>query len=109
MRATKGAKFVMSLLAMAYFYGLILAAFSVAGLLLSGDAFPGWPWWQYILAPLAAGLIALAAEALFLPIQKALIDPDKKTDPLWKRGARAGVLIAILFGGLMALVIYGNK
>jgi hypothetical protein len=109
MRAAQRAKFFMSLLALAYFYGLLLSAFGAAGLLLKGETFPQWTWWQYLLAPLGAGLVALAAEALFQPIQKVLIDPDKKTDPVWKRLARASILIFILFGGLMALVIYGNK
>ncbi|MBK7014038.1 MAG: hypothetical protein IPH39_00345 [Sulfuritalea sp.] len=109
MRAAKDSKFFLSLLALAYIYGLLLSVFGAAGLLLNGVAFPQWTWWQYLLAPLGAGLIALAAEALFQPIQKVLIDPDKKSDPIWKRAARASILIAILFGGLMALVIYGNK
>ncbi|MBI3774469.1 MAG: hypothetical protein HY273_02765 [Gammaproteobacteria bacterium] len=108
MRFPQGIRFIFTFLVGAYAYGSVIALLGVAAMLIKGEAFPAWVWWQCLVAPLAVGFFALALEAAFLPLQKILIDSDRVDHQIWKRGLRAVILIAILFGGMMALVIYRN-
>lgn len=70
--------------------GIFLALhFAISG------ALPKWSIFQWLGAAILAGVGALVAEALFWPIQRTVIDPDKVTDPLWKRSIRFLVILAI--------------
>lgn len=48
------------------------------------------------------------AEAVWYPIGKVLIEPDRVTDPLWKRSLRLVAVLAIV-GAVMAGGIYAEK
>ena len=58
-------------LGLAYIYGLILGSISLAWQALFRDGMPGLSWWQWLLAPLALGALAMAAEAAFEWLQNA--------------------------------------
>lgn len=62
-------------------------------------------WWQILIAPVAIGAVALAIEAALLPVQKYVIEPDRVTDPVWKRGLKAFFIIALLFGLMFGAVV----
>ena len=61
---------------------------------------------NYIGVAFALGLLYLLAEAVWYPIGKVLIEPDRVTDPLWKRFLRLVALLAIvslvMAGGIYA-------
>jgi len=75
--------------------------------LLQGKGLPRWSFLTYIGAAFALGLFYLLAEAVWYPIGKVLIDPDKVTDPLWKRSLRLAALLAIV-GAVMAGGLYAE-
>jgi len=58
-------------LGLAYFYGLILGAFSLGWEVLFRGGWPSLAWWQWVLAPLAIGTFAMCAEAIVEKIQQA--------------------------------------
>jgi len=61
---------------------------------------------DYVGVAFALGIAYILAEALWYPIGRVLIDPDKVTDPLWKRSLRLVAFLAIigvvLAGGILA-------
>ena len=78
---------------------------SVVGLL-QGKGLPKWSLLTYIGVAFALGLFYLLAEAVWYPIGKVLIEPDRVTDRLWKRSLRLVALLAIvslaIAGGIYA-------
>ena len=56
---------------LAYFYGLILGGLSLAWQVLFREGLPTLAWWQWLLAPLALGVVAMGAEALIEKAQTA--------------------------------------
>jgi cation transporter-like permease len=78
---------------------------SVVGLL-QGKGLPKSSLLTYIGVAFALGLLYLLAEAVWYPIGKVLIEPDRVTDPLWKRFLRLVALLAIvslvMAGGIYA-------
>ena len=53
------------LLGLAYVYGLIFGGLSLGWQLMFSRELPTLAWWQWLAAPLAVGLVALAGEWLF--------------------------------------------
>jgi len=68
--------------------GAMWGLFELALRLPQGRGFPKWSPLTYVGVTFALGFAYLLAEALWYPIGKILIDPDKVTDPLWKRSLR---------------------
>src|SRR5215510_8320677 len=88
--------------ALIFVIGAVCGLFGLALDLLQGKGLPKWSFVTYIGAAFALGLLA---EAVFYPIGKVLIEPDRVTDPLWKRSLRLAALLAIV-GAVMAGGIY---
>lgn len=65
-RITFGARLV----GLAYVYGLVIGAFSLAWEGLFHRALPTLTWWQWLLAPFPIGVLALACEGLYEYLQK---------------------------------------
>ena len=95
------ARSVIVFVTVAYVYGLLLGVFALAWELAFRDGLPKWTWWQYLLAPLGIGVLALILEAFWTLVMK-VIGPDHVTDPLWKR---AGRMMAVFL--LMTAFILG--
>jgi hypothetical protein len=58
------AKTALLILATCYLIGLIAGAFLIVPIYLFKGHWPEWTWWQYLLAPLALGLLQLVGEWL---------------------------------------------
>jgi hypothetical protein len=86
-------------------YGGFIATWALA----FGGSFPDLKWWQYLAGAFVLGLVAIAVEAVFLPVQRLLIDPDRITDPRWKRSLRAIVLIALGFAFVIGAAVLRGK
>lgn len=82
---------------------LLVSSFALGGVM------PRWSPLQWIGAALLAGVAMLVAELLFHPFKRALLDPDKVSDPLWKRGFRVLVLIALFSCIVGAAVLWQTK
>jgi len=94
--------------ALIFVIGAVCGLFGLALDLLQGKGLPKWSFVTYIGAAFALGLLYLLAEAVFYPIGKVLIEPDRVTDPLWKRSLRLAALLAIV-GAVMAGGIYAEN
>jgi hypothetical protein len=88
--------------------GAMWGLFELALRLLQGRGLPRWSILAYIGVAFALGLAYFLAEALWYPIGRVLVDPDKITDPLWKRSLRLVTLLAII-GAVMAGGILAEK
>ena len=86
---------VVAFVAVAYVYGVFLGAFALAWEWAFRDGLPKWTWWQYLLAPLGIGFLALMLEAFWTLVMK-LIGPDRVTDPHWKRAGRMMVVFLLM-------------
>jgi len=86
--------------------GALCGVFELVLGLLQGKGVPKWSLLTYIGVAFALGLLCLLAEAVWYPIGKVLIEPDRVTDPLWKRSLRLVILLAIvslvMAGGIYA-------
>ena len=93
-------------LGLVFAIGAMWGLFELALRLLQGRGFPKWSPLTYVGVTFALGFAYLLAEALWYPIGKILIDPDKVTDPLWKRSLRLlaflAIIGAVLAGGILA-------
>src|ERR1700730_14078280 len=67
----------------------------VLRLLLQERGLQRWSALKYAGVAFALGVCFLVAAAVFYPIGQILIDPDKVTDPLWKRSLRLLALLMI--------------
>lgn len=83
---------ILSIAVVAYVYGAILGAFAAVWEWLFREGLPSWEWWQYLLAPLGIGFVALALEGVGTLVMKG----DDVRQPLWKRSARVLVVFLIL-------------
>jgi hypothetical protein len=63
---------------------------------------PNWEWWQYLLAPLGIGVIAVVFEGLFDLVLRPF-GINQPGTPKWRQSL--GVLVLLL---LMALMIIGS-
>ncbi len=95
-------------LALAFAIGTIWGLFELALRLLQDRSFPRWSILTYIGVAFALGLAYLLAEALWYPLGRVLIDPDKVSDPLWKRSLRLVVFLAII-GVVLAAGVLAEK
>lgn len=84
---------------MAYGYGLVLGAFALAWDWFVRDQVPSLEWWQYILAPLAIGLVALFLEAAGTSVGRIFGEGDS-SQPKWKHAA-ALIVMFLLMAALM--------
>jgi hypothetical protein len=86
--------------------GTLCGVFQLVLDLLQGKGLPKWSLLTYVAVAFILGLCYLLAEMAFYPISKALIEPDKVTDPLWKRSLRLaavfGIVGAVVAGGIYA-------
>jgi hypothetical protein len=89
---------VLGVLATVYVFGALVGGLELGWRMLTGHESPQWPWWGYAIAPFVVGVLYIAAEAAFEPFNRAVIDPDKVTDPMWKRGLRVLALITLMAG-----------
>jgi len=96
MKAREVGARVLAGLALVFALGAMWGLFELAHRLLQGRGFPQWSILTYIGVAFALGLACLLAETLWYPIGRVLVDPDKVTDPLWKRSLRLMALLAII-------------
>ena len=82
-------------IAVAYVYGLFLGVFALAWESAFRDGLPKWTWWQYLLAPLGIGFLAVVLEAFWMLVSK-VIGRDHVSDPLWKRAGRMMVIFLLM-------------
>jgi hypothetical protein len=89
------------LVALAYVCGLVLGGMGLAWEVMFRGGWPSLNWWQWVLAPLAIGVVAMSAEAVFEVLRRAtgFGAPDQS------RGKRLAHLL-ILFA-ILATVIIG--
>lgn len=88
------------LVALAYFYGLLLGGLSLAWHVLFRDGWPSLSWWQWLLAPLGIGCVAMGGEWLFQKLR------DRTGFGEYGQNKSKRVLhLAILFVVLAALII----
>jgi hypothetical protein len=89
-----------------FLIGALCGAFQLVMDLLQGKGLPKWSLLTYVGVAFALGVCYLLAEAIFSPINRLLIEPDKVTDPLWKRSLRLaavlGIVGAVTAGGIYA-------
>ena len=83
--------------------GASWVGFDLVSRLLAGRGLPRWSLIMYIAAAFALGCAYIVGEVLWRPIARVLVDPDKVTDPLWRRSLRLLALLTIL-----AVVIAGG-
>ena len=95
-------------IALIFVIGAVCGVFELVLGLLQGKGLPKWSFLTYIGAAFALGLVCLLAAAAWYPIGKVLIEPDRVTDPLWKRSLRLVILLAIV-GAVMAGGIYAEN
>jgi hypothetical protein len=93
--------------ALIFVIGAVCGVFGLVLDLLQGKGLPKWSFVTYIGAAFALGVVYLLAEAVWYPIGKVLIEPDRVTDPLWKRSLRLAFVLAIV-GAVMAGGIYAG-
>ena len=81
----------------------------VLRLLLQGQGFPRWSALKYAGVAFALGVGYLVAAAVFYPIGRILINPDKVTDPLWKRSLRLLALLMIFGAVIVGGAVLENR
>jgi hypothetical protein len=94
--------------ALIFAIGALCGVFQLVLDLLQGKELPRWSLLTYVGVAFALGFCYLLAEAVFYPISKALIEPDKVTDPLWKRSLRLAAILGIV-GAVVAGGIYAEN
>ena len=88
--------------------GAVCGLFELVLGLSQGKGLPKWSLLTYIGVAFALGLFFLLAEAVWYPIGTVLIEPDKVTDPLWKRSLRLAAMLALV-GAVVACGIYAEN
>lgn len=81
------------ILALTYFYGLVLGALYMLHSWAFGRV-PQWTWWQFALAPFALGSAALAIELVFEPLTKQSAKWHLSI-PQWKKALFLVILLLI--------------
>jgi hypothetical protein len=99
LRLLRGIAFVFAI-------GAVIGGVELVFRLLAGHGLPRWSPLTYIGVTLALGFIYIVAEVLWHPIGRVLVEPDKVSDPLWKRSMRLlaifAILVVVLVGGILA-------
>ncbi len=90
------------LLIMIFLAGLSIAIVELPFRWMLEDKLPSWTLAQYVGVIFGTGLVYVIGEIFWHPVGRILVDADKVTDPLWKRGLRA--LILVVFGMIPILV-----
>ena len=99
-RLRSGLRRASFIICLAYAYGAILGVIGLVWEWMFQPVLPSWKWWQFLLAPLAIGLIALALEGVGQLIRKSF-GTDNANAPKWKRNL--GLLV--IFVLMTALVL----
>lgn len=90
---------------LAYGYGLILGALSLAWHAAFRGGLPALAWWQWALAPLALGVVALTVEWLLSHIQNATGFGAAGERGL-KRALHLGLLLLLLSAIILGPALY---
>jgi H+/Cl- antiporter ClcA len=92
---------VLLIVAVLYIYGVILGVVTFVPSWALRGSWPEWAWWEYLVVPLALGLVALLLEWAFAPIPEWL-EWGNKNAPQWKRAAS---FFLVFFGGVALIAI----
>ena len=91
----------LTIIVVMYIYGAFLAIIYLVPTWALRQSWPDWPWWLYLIAPIALGIVALLVEWAFSPIPKWL-EWGNKDAPQWKRAASFSL---VFFGGIGLIAI----
>lgn len=106
---SRSIRIILIVLGALFAYGLLLIVLLGGFEFLTRGSLPKWNWWQMVVAPFFVACLAIFAEVVFWPVQKYVIEPDRVTDLVWKRGLKVLALIFLIFGLLFVSVIMNEK